>query len=219
LIGIGTSAPTQTLDVNGNARIRSVYSNNGVATDRVVVADSDGNIKTIDRSLINNIYTSDGTITGNRIVTLNGGNIRFAKTGTAITGSLMEVDGKIKTTALNLNSDFRLKEKISVLDNTSSMLKLLKPVSYYWNQKGKEKGGDNILQYGFIAQDVEQIAANLVQTDADGYKSVNYIQIIPLLVKSYQESRAELEKEKEKNIQQEQRIKALEEKINALLKK
>ncbi|MBP7174089.1 MAG: tail fiber domain-containing protein [Cloacibacterium sp.] len=137
----------------------------------------------------------------------------------AITGSLMEVDGKIKTTALNLNSDFRLKEKISVLDNTSSMLKLLKPVSYYWNQKGKEKGGDNILQYGFIAQDVEQIAANLVQTDADGYKSVNYIQIIPLLVKSYQESRAELEKEKEKNIQQEQRIKALEEKINALLKK
>ncbi len=219
LIGIGVSAPTEALDVNGNARIRSVYTNNGAATDRVVVADTNGNIKTIDRSMINNIYTADGTITGNRIVTLNGGNIRFAKTGTAITGSLMEVDGKIKTTAVNLNSDARLKEKVANINQETSFLNNLRPVSYYWNAKGKEKGGDNSLQYGFIAQEVEKIAPNLVNTDADGYKSVNYIQVIPVLVKSLQDHALELQKEKEKNNQQEQRIKALEEKINAILKK
>ena len=219
LIGIGVSAPTEALDVNGNARIRSVYTNNGAATDRVVVADTNGNIKTIDRSMINNIYTADGTITGNRIVTLNGGNIRFAKTGTAITGSLMEVDGKIKTTAVNLNSDARLKEKVANINQETSFLNNLRPVSYYWNTKGKEKGGDNCLQYGFIAQEVEKVAPNLVNTDADGYKSVNYIQVIPVLVKSLQDHALELQKEKEKNNQQEQRIKALEEKMNAILKK
>ena len=219
LIGIGVSAPTEALDVNGNARIRSVYTNNGAATDRVVVADTNGNIKTIDRSMINNIYTADGTITGNRIVTLNGGNIRFAKTGTAITGSLMEVDGKIKTTAVNLNSDARLKEKVANINQETSFLNNLRPVSYYWNTKGKEKGGDNSLQYGFIAQEVEKVAPNLVNTDADGYKSVNYIQVIPVLVKSLQDHALELQKEKEKNNQQEQRIKALEEKMNAILKK
>ena len=219
LIGIGVSAPTEALDVNGNARIRSVYTNNGAATDRVVVADTNGNIKTIDRSMINNIYTADGTITGNRIVTLNGGNIRFAKTGTAITGSLMEVDGKIKTTAVNLNSDARLKEKVANINQETSFLNNLRPVSYYWNAKGKEKGGDNSLQYGFIAQEVEKVAPNLVNTDADGYKSVNYIQVIPVLVKSLQDHALELQKEKEKNNQQEQRIKALEEKMNAILKK
>lgn len=219
LIGIGVSAPTEALDVNGNARIRSVYTNNGAATDRVVVADTNGNIKTIDRSMINNIYTADGTITGNRIVTLNGGNIRFAKTGTAITGSLMEVDGKIKTTAVNLNSDARIKEKVANINQETSFLNNLRPVSYYWNTKGKEKGGDNSLQYGFIAQEVEKVAPNLVNTDADGYKSVNYIQVIPVLVKSLQDHALELQKEKEKNNQQEQRIKALEEKMNAILKK
>lgn len=49
-VGIGTTSPTDKLDVaSGNARIRSINSNVGVGgTDRVVVADANGVLKTID---------------------------------------------------------------------------------------------------------------------------------------------------------------------------
>lgn len=48
-LGIGTVAPTEKLDiVTGNARIRNINSNVGIGgTDRVVVADANGVLKTI----------------------------------------------------------------------------------------------------------------------------------------------------------------------------
>ena len=36
--------------------------------------------------------------------------------------------------------------------------------------------------YGFIAQDIEKIYPELVNTSENGYKTINYIEIIPLLV-------------------------------------
>ncbi|ROI00198.1 hypothetical protein EGI05_04755 [Chryseobacterium daecheongense] len=49
-VGIGTTAPTEKLDVSsGNLRVRNINSNVGVGgTDRVVVADANGVLKTID---------------------------------------------------------------------------------------------------------------------------------------------------------------------------
>ncbi|MCW3161048.1 hypothetical protein [Chryseobacterium oryctis] len=51
-LGIGTTTPTEKLDIaTGNARIRNINSNVGVGgSDRVVVADADGVLKTIDFS-------------------------------------------------------------------------------------------------------------------------------------------------------------------------
>ncbi|WP_390454831.1 hypothetical protein [Chryseobacterium sp. Alg-005] len=49
-VGIGTITPTENLDVSsGNVRVRNINSNVGIGgTDRVVVADGDGVLKTID---------------------------------------------------------------------------------------------------------------------------------------------------------------------------
>lgn len=47
-------------------------------------------------------------------------------------------------------------------------------------------------RYGFIAQQVEEVLPELVHTDKDGYKYVDYIGVIPLLVNAVQELRAEL---------------------------
>ncbi|MXV37643.1 hypothetical protein GO491_02955 [Flavobacteriaceae bacterium Ap0902] len=48
-VGINTSEPTETLDVNGNIRSRNINNNAGSATDVVVVADENGVLKTVDR--------------------------------------------------------------------------------------------------------------------------------------------------------------------------
>lgn len=55
-----------------------------------------------------------------------------------------------------------------------------------------ENRSDGSTHYGFIAQEVEQVLPELVHTDKDGYKSVDYIGVIPLLVNAIQELRAEL---------------------------
>ena len=42
---------------------------------------------------------------------------------------------------------------------------------------------------GFLAQDVEKVLPELVKTDEDGVKSIDYIGFIPLLVESINEMR------------------------------
>ena len=141
-------------------------------------------------------YAQDGTLTDDadhiRTVTLPSEmkHVLFTReAGSTSTEPVILVDGKVKTTAVNLNSDQRLKRDIQpiALDNKLSKLR---PVTYYWNEKGKQKGGDNTLQYGFIAQEVERLYPEMVSTDSEGLKSVNYIQLIPVLTRALQEERA-----------------------------
>lgn len=51
---------------------------------------------------------------------------------------------------------------------------------------------DRSIHYGFLAQEVENVLPELVHTDKDGIKSLDYIAVIPLLVNAIQELRAEL---------------------------
>ncbi|MBP7174027.1 MAG: tail fiber domain-containing protein [Cloacibacterium sp.] len=214
LIGIATPTPTNTLDVNGTARVR-ILDPSTEAADKFVVADANGVLKTKDASALpaNNIYTSDGTISANRIVTVaDTGSLVFQKpAGSTTTNEVVNVLGTVKTTAIDLNSDQRLKENIKTLDSTTSTLSALRPVSYHWNKKGKAKGGDDKLQYGFIAQEVEKVLPHLVNTDKEGYKSVNYIEVIPVLTKALQE-------EKLRNDSQEAKLNAQQKEIDELKK-
>lgn len=51
---------------------------------------------------------------------------------------------------------------------------------YEWNALGVQYGGAaGAGQMGLIAQEVEQIYPELVSTDAQGYKAVNYAQLTP----------------------------------------
>lgn len=46
--------------------------------------------------------------------------------------------------------------------------------------------------YGLIAQELQQLYPNLVKESQDGYLTINYIEIIPLLIRSVQELKAEI---------------------------
>lgn len=84
-------------------------------------------------------------------------------------------------TGWSCTSDQRLKENISNIVDASSIIKGLRPVSYNW------KGNTSHLQYGFIAQEVENILPDIVTDTEDGYKSMQTMGLIPYLVKSQQE--------------------------------
>ncbi|MCH7403723.1 hypothetical protein ACFOUP_11125 [Belliella kenyensis] len=77
-VGMSISAPSERLDVNGNARVRSIFSNAGnQTTDRFVVADSDGVLKTLSAPNFVNLYNANGTLTSDRTVTMNNNQLRF----------------------------------------------------------------------------------------------------------------------------------------------
>jgi hypothetical protein len=91
--------------------------------------------------------------------------------------------------ALSQNSDRRLKRDIASLPPSLNKINSLKGYHYFW--KNVEK--DQNLQTGLIAQEVETIFPELVTTDGEGYKSVNYIGLIPHMIESIKELKAEIE--------------------------
>jgi len=96
-------------------------------------------------------------------------------------------------------SDKRLKKNIKPLRNSLDVINKLKPVSFNWNKKSKElnPNKDDNKQYGLIAQDVEKVIPSLVHTIYNEYKSVDYQQLISILVSSVQEQQREIDELKQ----------------------
>ena len=84
-------------------------------------------------------------------------------------------------------SDERLKKNIVDLKNVGKDLEKLKTVGFDWKS-------NNEADIGFIAQDVEKIFPTLVKTNKDGFKSVKYVNFVPILVQGYREQAEELRK-------------------------
>lgn len=83
-------------------------------------------------------------------------------------------------------SDLRLKENITPLENAIEKVSALRGI--YFNLKGKSKR-----EVGVIAQEVEAVLPEVVSTDTQGYKSVDYSKLTPLLIEAVKEMKAENE--------------------------
>lgn len=84
---------------------------------------------------------------------------------------------------LSDNSDSILKKDIITLENVLPHIDSI--ASYYYRWKDKNKGSE--LHIGVLAQDVEKVFPQLVITDEDDMKSVNYPALNAVLVKALQE--------------------------------
>ena len=94
------------------------------------------------------------------------------------------VNGSIYNT-----SNAILKENVVLLsENNKDGLLKLKAVEYSFKADRTHQ-----THYGFIAQDVEKIYPDLVKTSAVGYKTVNYIELIPLLISRMQDMQKEID--------------------------
>lgn len=86
--------------------------------------------------------------------------------------------GYLKSSGWQYASDSRLKKDISSLEQSQvDQLLKLRGVSYeYKHQAGK--------QLGFIAQEMQEVFPELVSEDKEGYLSVNYTGLIPVLTEA-----------------------------------
>jgi hypothetical protein len=111
-------------------------------------------------------------------------------------------------------SDKRLKNSILDIDSSAITKYLnLRPVTFYWNQ---DKPRDPSLQFGLIAQEVELLFPEMVNTGSDSMqtKSVNYQALHALSLKVIQAQQAEIDALKQKQVDMEQRLLKLEAELN-----
>jgi hypothetical protein len=97
-------------------------------------------------------------------------------------------------------SDSSLKENIQNMGSALDLVNQLQPKTYTYKPSYSK---DSTIQVGFIAQDLEQVLANQnykgsIVVDGPNFKSVAYQNLIPLLVQSIKELKAEIETLKNK---------------------
>lgn len=229
-VGINTLTPTNALTVNGVAEIRKVGTrssiyftslttdagyirhivNNNSAEMRFVVSDDVDANSAVD-------YFTFGGETGNvftEIMRINGA--RNVGIGTTAPSQRLHVVGNILASGTITSSDSRYKRNSQTLTNSTALLQQLNPVQYYFKEGFAEGQFDERLHFGLLAQEVEAQLPNLVHEDQEGYKGINYTELIPILIKSNQEQQALIDQQQQFLQQQQTQIEQLQQSVQAL---
>lgn len=117
------------------------------------------------------------------------GNVRVGSFG-GMTGCVEDRDGTL--IAGNCGSDARFKRDIASFEPMLGKVASLRPVHYFW--RGDEfpaRGYGQRQSYGLVAQEVQDVLPELVTTDAEGYKAVNYSKLPLMAVQAIKELKAE----------------------------
>jgi hypothetical protein len=220
--GIGTDAPDTKLDVRGRMYLSSstgYASLDGLVSNDVLVMPEGASIQSninadiksriimldsLDAAMQFHSYTT-GTIGGfewggfrfyandDEVFTIQTTadltpNLGFVGINNSYPSYHLDVNGSVRADEYYYSSDASLKTGIGYLPGDEMLSKVLKlqGVSFNW----KENGQPSI---GFIAQDVEKIFPELVKTDQDGIKSIQYGNLIAPLVEAIKEQQKQIE--------------------------
>ena len=94
------------------------------------------------------------------------------------------------------SSDRRLKDEIQPISDPISKINQIGGYSFVWNSE--KQNIYNGKDYGVIAQEIEEILPELVQTRENGYKAVKYDKLVSLLIEGIKELSKEVEDLKKK---------------------
>ncbi len=95
------------------------------------------------------------------------------------------------TSGYAVSSDARFKMNVEPLSSAMAKIQKMQGVSYEFNHRAfPSRKFETGRQFGFIAQQIEPIAPEIVRTDNEGFKSVQYSQLVPLLVEGMKEQQS-----------------------------
>ena len=88
------------------------------------------------------------------------------------------------------SSDKKLKDNLKPIENSLDKVSKLSGYEFDWNDKQETYQGHDV---GVVAQEVEKVLPEIVTTRDNGYKAVKYEKLVPLLIESIKELKAEIE--------------------------
>jgi hypothetical protein len=194
-VGIGINNPSYVLEVNGRSRI---YSGGSNATSAGIWLNNNAN--TVNTAFVG--MESDNAVGFYGTGTPNGWgvvmNIATGNVGIGISNpsQKLHVIGNILASGTITPSDKRYKKNIHPIKNAINKIQQLNGVTYQLNNtdfpEWKFEEGN---QYGLIAQDVEKVFPEIVKTiDAKGYKGVDYVKLIPVLIEAIKQQQIQIDK-------------------------
>jgi len=102
----------------------------------------------------------------------------------------LDVDGDIRCISLTETSDGRLKRNVADIEDALKKVSLVRGVTFDWADEVHAEAGS---QMGVIAQEIESVMPELVSTDNDGIKSVDYSKLSAVLIEAVKELKAQNE--------------------------
>lgn len=138
--------------------------------------------------------TTAGATTSDAITITNSTASADKTTGALIVTGGVGVSGDINAggdIVAYASSDRRLKENIQPIQNALGKINQIGGYSFDWNAEKQNiyKGKD----YGVIAQEIEEILPELVDTRDNGYKAVKYDKLVSLLIEGIKDLSKEVE--------------------------
>jgi hypothetical protein len=107
--------------------------------------------------------------------------------GTTTPQYALGVVGNIYATGRILSSsDIRLKENVSEIKDALEKILKLQGVNFYWKGSGEKS-------IGLIAQEVEKIFPEVINTDNSGMKSIDYGRLTAVLIEGIKEQQKEID--------------------------
>ena len=117
--------------------------------------------------------------------------LRISNSGVTVGGGLTVNGGITGSAGYAMVSDARFKKNIDPIKDAIALISKLEGVRYEFDRgRFPERNFEGGRQLGLIAQQVEPILPELVRTDADGYKSLQYSQLAPLLIEGIKAQQA-----------------------------
>lgn len=186
-VGIGTYTPTSILTINASNPIIQLQHDGENKGFLQISGSNDVKIGTnLENDLGHFFIRTNGS---DRVIVNNIGNMGI---GTASPTVKLQVgtngDGTVaRANAWQTFSDQRYKTNIEEIPNALEKIENLH--GYYYNWK---TGNDETRQAGFLAQEVEKILPEVVSTDNEGYKSVDYGKMNALLLQALKEQHLQI---------------------------
>jgi hypothetical protein len=143
-----------------------------------------GNIKQFYTGPNNTNSLTYQTIGGVQYQTLTDQNTTLYLSDVVISNLSSFSDRSLKDNIINLPEE----KKQSLLD--------LNPTQFTFKSDAKKN-----IHYGFIAQDLEQIYPELVKDSEKGYRKVNYIEFIPLIISKMKDMQNEIDELKKQKLE------------------
>ncbi len=208
-VGIGTVAPYYLLDVvsppSSDATIR-VLSDDAHKSSLKLFESGNYGYEFQYNGNDDKLYLWSRNFSGNegiRMTWLKNGNVGI---GTETPSYRLQIgnagDGsQARANAWNTFSDKRWKTNIVLIDNPLKKLQSINGYYYKW-----KNGTDQSTQVGVIAQEVEKVLPEIVSTDNEGYKSVDYSKLTPLLIEAVKQQQKTISEQNKQILQLQKKI-------------